>query len=130
MENSISTILVAEDEPNSRFLYQEILTEAGYRVLTVENGSEALAELRDETVDLLITDLKMPDMSALTMLPLLRLQYPKLPVIIVSAYYRLLKDDFHSKGYDVQAFFSKPVPADELLLKIKELLSPSASPKG
>jgi len=130
MEKAIPTILVAEDEPNSRILYQDILTEAGYRVITVGNGSEALAELRDEPVDLLITDLKMPDMSALVMLPQLRQEYPDLPVIIVSAYYRLLKDEFHTKGYDVQAFFSKPIQMEELLSKIKELLSLSAKPKG
>lgn len=130
MAKPIPTILVAEDEPNSRLLYRDILEEAGYRVLTVTNGSEALTVLATEPVDLMITDLKMPDMDAIEMLPLVRKDRPTLPIIIVSAYHRLFKDDFHTKGYDVQAFFGKPIPVQELLRKIKELLRLSAEPKA
>jgi len=122
MEKNPYTILVAEDEPNSRLLYQETLTEAGYRVLSAKNGLEVLAELRDEAVDLLITDLKMPDMSALDMLPQVRKDHPRLPIIVVSAYYRDLQEDFNSKGNEVQAFFNKPVGMAQILRKVAELL--------
>jgi two-component system response regulator VanR len=129
-ENPI-TILVAEDEDNARRLYQIFLLDAGYQVLLAKNGLEALAELRDEKVDLLLTDLKMPDMSALEMIPLVRKDRPELPIVVVSAYYRDMQEEFNAKGYNVQGFFNKPVNMATLLGKIKELVgAPPLAPKN
>ena len=69
MEPRTFTILLAEDEAASRLLYFEELSEQGYRVLTAENGLQALGVLEDEKVDLLLTDIKMPDMHGLEMIP-------------------------------------------------------------
>jgi CheY-like chemotaxis protein len=128
MDKKPITILVVEDEEDARILYQECLQDAGYQVLLSENGLEALAELRDEKVDLMMTDLKMPDMSALEMLPLVRKDHPQLPIIVVSAYYRTLQDDFQARGYNIQAFFNKPVNFAILLDKIKELVGAPPKP--
>lgn len=130
MDKKPITILIVEDEEASRFLYQESISEVGYQVLLAKNGLEALAELRDEKVDLMLTDLKMPDMSALEMIPLARKDRPQLPIIVVSAFYRTLQDDFHARGYNVQGFFSKPVNIEGLLEKIEELVGkPPKLPK-
>jgi DNA-binding response OmpR family regulator len=128
MDKKPMTILVVEDEENTRTLYQDCLQDAGYQVLLSENGLEALAELRDEKVDLMITDLKMPDMNALEMLPLVRKDHPQLPIIVVSAYYRTLQDDFQARGYNIQAFFNKPVTIAVLLDKVKELVGEAPKP--
>jgi DNA-binding NtrC family response regulator len=127
MKISECTILVAEDDPASRQLYYDVLTREGYRVLTAVNGIQALAELKDEKVHLLVTDLKMPDMSALEMLPEIRKNQPELPVIVVSAYYRQMQEEFHNKGFEVH-FFNKPLNLNVLKAKIVEILNIEKTP--
>ncbi len=119
------TLLVAEDEKASLYLYFEELGEEGYRVLTAENGLQVLGTLEDRRVDLLVTDVKMPDMHAFDMIPLVRAEYPDLPIIVVSAY-RGLEDDFHLRGFAIDAFLTKPVDMRVLKAKVREILEKCA----
>jgi len=121
MEKKVWTILLAEDEASSRFLYEEELLEEGYRVLTAENGLQVLGILEDQKVDLLMTDAKMPDMHALEMIPQVRAEHPSLPIIVVSAF-KGLENDFVLKEFNVSAFFAKPVDMGALKTKIREIL--------
>lgn len=126
MEKRPFTILLAEDEAASRFLYLEELEEAGYRVLAVENGLQVLGTLEDTKVDLLMTDIKMPDMHAMEMIPLVRLEHPQLPIIVASAF-KGMEDDFNLKGFNISSFFVKPVQMDALKKKIKEIVESFAA---
>jgi len=129
MRNEPFTILLAEDEEASRFLYSEELSEAGYKVLTAENGLQALGILEDVHVDLLMTDIKMPDMHAMEMIPRVRADHPNLPIIVASAF-KGMEDDFNLKGFNISAFFAKPVNMDALKEKIRAILSgdPASAP--
>ena len=122
------TILLAEDEESSRFLYYEELSEEGYRVLTAENGFHVLGTLEDQKVDLLMTDVKMPDMHALEMIPRVREEHPDLPIIVVSAF-RGLENEFGITGFNIESFFVKPVDMNAVKEKIREVLS-SCEPKN
>ena len=62
-EKQIS-VLVAEDHPPLREMIAAILNNAGYRVMTAESGDEALRIANESVVDLLLTDLRMPGLSA------------------------------------------------------------------
>lgn len=126
MEKRLFTILLAEDEAASRFLYLEELEEAGYRVLAVENGLQVLGTLEDTKVDLLMTDIKMPDMHAMEMIPLVRAEHPHLPIIVASAF-KGMEDDFALKGFNINGFFVKPVQMDALKRKIKEIAASFAA---
>ena len=120
MEKKNFTILVAEDEKASMFLYLEELTEEGYRVLSAENGLQVLGTLEDEKVDLLMTDIKMPDMHAEEMIPKVREDFPGLPIIVVSAF-KGMESVFAQKGFELSGFFSKPVDMESLKRKIREV---------
>ena len=124
MENKIFTILVAEDEEASRFLYFEELSEEGYRVLQAGNGLQVLGTLEDEKVDLLMTDIKMPDMHAEEMIPRVREDFPDLPIIVVSAF-KGMEQAFAQKGFGLSGFFSKPVDMEKLKKKIRGVLEAS-----
>ena len=130
MANSGFTILIAEDEEASRLLYFEEFSEEGYRVLTAANGLQVLGVLEDQKVDLLITDIKMPDMHAMEMIPRVREGFPKLPIVVVSAF-KGMEDDFTLKSFNISGFFTKPVDIKFLLEKIKGILetSPPAAPQ-
>ena len=122
MENRPFTVLVAEDEEASRLLYFDELTEEGYRVLTAENGLQVLGTLEDEPVDLLLTDIKMPDMHAVEMIPKVREEHPDLPILVASAF-KGMEDDFVLKGSNISGFFTKPVSMDALKKRIREILT-------
>jgi DNA-binding response OmpR family regulator len=123
MKCSDFTILVAEDDPSLRKIYEKSLLAEGYRLILAESGARALAELHETPVDLLITDMKMETMSALEMLPIIKRDHPKLPVIVVSGRYGGLEEDFRKKGFDnVESFFQKPLSMDVLKQKIRAIL--------
>ena len=124
MEKKIFTILVAEDEESSMFLYFEELSEEGYRVLQAGNGLQVLGILEDKKVDLLMTDIKMPDMHAEEMIPRVREEFPDLPIIVVSAF-KGMEQAFAQKGFRLSGFFSKPVNMANLKKKIREVLESS-----
>lgn len=126
MDRKDFTILLAEDEESARFLYTEELEEAGYHVLTAENGLQVLGTLEDCPVDLLITDIKMPDMHALEMIPRVRSEHPDLPILVASAF-KGMEEDFSLKSFNISGFFPKPVNMDALKKKIQEIAESKAS---
>jgi len=79
-------ILVVDDEPNSLFGICQILTDEGYRVIAAQNGKEALEKLETDSIDLLITDEKMPDMSGMELLIEVKKEDGQIPVILITAY--------------------------------------------
>jgi CheY-like chemotaxis protein len=123
------TILFAEDNPEIQKLYKKNFEKEGFKILQAEHGARALAELRENKVDLLVMDLHMPGMNTLELFPILKKDFPKLPVIIVSGRYVDLKQDFDSKGFAYKAFFNKPVLVGELKDKVREILKIEIQPK-
>ncbi len=115
-------ILIAEDDPSIRKLYEKAFRQEGYEVVMVAAGGEILAELEDSPFDLLITDLKLEHTSALEILPDIRKGHPRLPVIVVSGYYTNLVEDFHLKGFNVNLFFNKPLGLSDLKLAVRRIL--------
>ncbi|MGD0623814.1 MAG: response regulator, partial [Thermodesulfobacteriota bacterium] len=65
---STPRILVVDDEPNSLFGTCQILIDEGFRAIPAQNGEEALGKLQTDSIDILITDEKMPDMSGMELL--------------------------------------------------------------
>jgi CheY-like chemotaxis protein len=83
----MKTVLVVDDEPSVLFALSEALSDRrrGVRVATAANGIEAVAVLEAQTVDLVLTDLRMPDMDGFELLAFLRRNHAELPVILMTA---------------------------------------------
>jgi CheY-like chemotaxis protein len=81
-------VLVVDDEPAVLFALSEALADRrrGIKVATAANGEEAVAILESERVDLVITDLRMPEMDGFELLAWLRRGFPHLPVIVMTAF--------------------------------------------
>jgi len=122
MTPSNFTILFAEDDVQVMWLYQKSFAQEGYKVLVSTNAAEAMAELQAEKVDLLVTDLAMPEANTFDLFNLLKEKYPRLPVIIVSGKYLDLKESFMDKGYKVTDFLQKPIALSALKAKVAEVL--------
>lgn len=79
------TILAVDDEPNMRRLLEISLRQAGYKPLVAADGKDALNILKNQTVDLVVSDLHMPSMNGLELLRTIRQENEALPFIMVTA---------------------------------------------
>lgn len=84
--SSYSTILVVDDEPNSLFGVCQILTEEGFHAIPAGSGKEALERLKTGSVNLIITDEKMPDLNGMGLLMEVKKTHPNIPVILITAF--------------------------------------------
>ena len=116
----MSKILVVEDEPNQRLLYQIELEDEGYRVITASEGREALQLVRKEHPDLVVLDLRIPGMDGVAVLERMMGLNSKLPVIIYSAY-DIFRDDFMTWAAEV--YLVKSSNVDVLKGEIRRVLS-------
>lgn len=85
MNTTSLRILIVDDEPNIRFLLQKMLEKEGHKALLAENGLEALKLLETNTIDLILSDIKMPQMDGLEFLSRVHVIKPQVPVIIMTA---------------------------------------------
>lgn len=79
-------VLVIDDEPVVCRSCQKILSEEGYEVSTVFTGREGLEKVRQEYFDVMITDMKIPDISGIEVLEHIRREQPGMPVIMITGY--------------------------------------------
>ena len=79
-------ILVVDDHKNTRMLVNELLSGAGYQVLEAKDGKEAMGLVEIGPIDLVLTDLKMPEMDGIQLTRAIRRIRPDLPIIVYSAY--------------------------------------------
>lgn len=114
-------ILVVDDDKNTRRLFQAILENEGYEVVTAENGEDALEKMDQQYIDLAILDIMMPKMDGYEFTKTLRQCNNSLPVLMVSA--KQLPSD-KKQGFLVGTddYMTKPIDEEELLLRIKALL--------
>jgi two-component system, cell cycle sensor histidine kinase and response regulator CckA len=118
------TILLVEDQAAIRMLLEDVLSEAGHRVLAAADGRAALELAREHTgvVDLLVTDVVMPEMSGPDLASQITPLRPSVIVLYMSGYtdHALLHRGAIEQG---AAFLQKPFLPESLLSKIDELLS-------
>ena len=116
----MTKLLIVEDEENLRDLYAEDLEESGYEVTKASNGKEAINLVRNGSFDLIIMDIRMPEMDGIETLGKIITMERKLPVIIYTAYSNY-KSNFMT--WTADAYLTKSTNLDDLKNKIKELIS-------
>ena len=85
-ERQGQSVLVVDDEPDMRSALSHALTRSGYSVESAANGFEALAKFKSEDFGIVITDVKMPEMSGMQVLEEIKKISPQIPVIMITAY--------------------------------------------
>jgi len=119
MANFHYRLLIVDDEPRSRDLLQSSLSRKGFDVGIAKDGFAALAQMHGALPDLIVSDLKMPNMSGFEFLSIARRRFPQIPTIAVSG-------EFHTPveplGVLADAFLAKPLRFEELLATIADLL--------
>ena len=114
----MAMVLVVDDEPMVRNLLSQFLTMRGYRVCTAQDGTQALAMVKQEQPQSIILDLYMPDMNGLEVLRQLRSQEYRGGVIVLTASQdeKLLQETLELGSVDIMG---KPVDLERLALLIQ-----------
>jgi DNA-binding NtrC family response regulator len=108
---SKKTILVVDDEPNSLFVTSQILKDQDYQVITADNGESALKKLKNEKVNLVVTDERMPGISGMEVLQETKRYNARIPVIILTGY-GTIPLTINALKNGAFYFFEKPVSQD------------------
>ena len=84
MERNNKSVLVVDDDRDLRYLLSVRLVSAGYRVYGTANGLEALEQMEKHSVDVVLTDYRMPKMDGFEFLSVCRVKWPGTPVLLLS----------------------------------------------
>jgi CheY-like chemotaxis protein len=124
MESSKYTILVVDDEELIRNLVVTFLSKLGHSCLTAIDGVEALDKMKENKIDVVITDIKMPNMDGITLTSEISIQYPGLPIMVMTAF-----DEECSAGIAISAgareFIKKPFSLDEFAIRLHKMINDS-----
>lgn len=109
----MNRILVVEDEINMQVVLRAMLKKEGYEVFTAPDGREALKVMANDDIDVVVTDLKMPNLDGMGLLERVAADYPTVPVIMITAYGTVATavDALKKGAFD---YVTKPFEQDEL----------------
>lgn len=119
----MAKILVVEDEQNQRELYAMELEDEGYEVEQASNGREAVELVKKNKFDLVVLDIRMPEMDGIEALGKILSRDKKIPIVIYTAYTNY-KSNFMT--WTADAYVTKSSDLGELKQKIKEILESRA----
>lgn len=115
------TILLVDDEQGIRTVMGLSLRDAGYNVITVASGEEALQLFAERPIPIVITDIRMPGMNGLDLLKHIKILAPETEVILISGHADL---EMAIQGLKLEAsdFITKPIDDDLLHISLKRAL--------
>lgn len=114
-------ILVVEDDPESRVLLEKLLGSESYEVISAGDGEEALRKLDERRFDVVLSDIRMPNLNGLELLKAMSKRGIATPVVFLTA---LREDVLEIKGLKLGAsdFIRKPIRPDILLLRVRNAI--------
>jgi len=114
-------IMIIEDDEEMRSLLKDFFEEEGFETDSVSNGVDALRMLSKDHFDLVITDIRMPGLTGLDILPRIRRLKPETPIIVMTAYG---SDDVRRRSLERGAtiYLEKPIHLSKLRTVIREMV--------
>ena len=116
----METILCVDDDPSILELYKDEFSEEGYHVILARNGKEALRKFESEKFDVVVMDVRMPQMDGIETLTAM-LGKDRQACIILNTGYPQYRDNFMTWG--AEAYVVKSADLSELKAKIREVLN-------
>jgi len=115
-------ILVIEDDEEMRSLLEDFFREEGFRIDSVSRAVDALRLLSQHQFDLILTDIQMPNLTGLDILPRVRKLQPEAFIIVMTAYG---SDEVHRKSIErgATAYVEKPIHFGKLRTRVHEMVS-------
>ncbi len=117
-QTSEGRILIVDDEPDVRSVVRRTLQKAGYEVFEAEDGTQAVQEIQQGEnpllLDVIITDIRMPNLNGLEAIEFFQKQFPRVPVIVLTGYPDLAMSTTLMKS-GVVDYLVKPVDKEKIL---------------
>jgi DNA-binding NtrC family response regulator len=124
MKPSKYTILVVDDEELLRNLIAFFLSKLGHSCVTAIDGVDALDKIKGNKIDAVVTDIKMPNMDGITLTSKISMQYPELPVMIMTAF-----EEGGTAGLAITVgardFIKKPFSLNEFSVRLHKMINDS-----
>ena len=121
---STFSILVVDDEELIRNLIVTFLSRLGHSCFTAIDGTDALNKMKENKIDVVITDVKMPNMDGMMLISEISKQYPECPVMVMTAF-----DEEYSAGTAIslgaREFIKKPFSLDEFAIRLHKMINDS-----
>ena len=116
------TVLLVDDTASIRSLVSATLEEAGYRVLAGVDGVDGLRHLDGQPIDLVITDLNMPNMDGIELIRQIRVHngYPHIPILLFSTESAEVKQKAREAG--ATGMIEKPMMKENMLVQVRRLV--------
>ncbi len=114
-------ILVVEDDENLRKLITAVLRQNRYNTIQAGDGIEAMKQMEEVHIDLVVSDIMMPGMDGYELTQTIHSQYPDVPVLIITAR-ETLEDKRRGFASGADDYMVKPINTDELIMRISALL--------
>ncbi len=114
-------ILVVDDDETIRTTMKAILQDEGYLVDLAATGKEAIQKSQQNTYNITLLDIRLPDMEGVELLKLMKTNVPKTRKIMVTGY-PSMQNAIASLNKDADAYLVKPVDVEKLLKTVKEQL--------
>jgi two-component system, cell cycle response regulator DivK len=118
----LKTILIAEDEETNYLFVEAILEDTRANLIWAKNGSEAVEKFSQQDVDLILMDIKMPEMDGLTATRKIRLQSESVPIIAQTAY-AMSEDKMKCLNAGCNDYLTKPINHKLLLSTIDKFFA-------
>ncbi|MGH9616342.1 MAG: response regulator [Acidobacteriaceae bacterium] len=125
MPTKATSVLVVDDDFRIRRLLSALLAQSGYLVLTANDGFSALAEIRNQVPDVLLSDLNMPGMTGFELLSVVRRRFPTVHAIAMSS---MFAGDGLPPGLVADAFYEKGTNPGRLLELLKAMSDAEVTP--
>lgn len=114
-------ILILEDDEKINKLFERVISKNGFNVLSALNANEAFKYFETHNIDLLVTDIMLPNIDGYEFVEIIRNANATLPILMITA-----KDQFESKrkafALGIDDYMIKPIDTDEMILRIQALL--------
>ena len=116
-----ANILIVDDDPNLRKTLSDILRAKGYEAFAAKDGGEGLAMIKDHIFDIVLIDLKLPDMSGLEVLVKVKADHPHMEAIILTGN-ATLDSAIEATNKGVFSYLQKPYEIDQLMLQVRHAI--------
>lgn len=119
---SYYTIIIAEDDKFSKLLLDEYLKDTGIKIIHVSDGKSIIDILeKNKKIDLILTDLKMPEIDGIEISKLIKKKFKNIPIIVQTA--SIFSENFLLKNTDIfDDYILKPYQKEDIINKIYKIL--------
>lgn len=115
-----SRVLIVDDDLDALEMMQDLFESKGYQPIAAVNGIDALTKIKDQEPDIILSDIRMPEMDGMELLRVLTKEYPQIPVLMITAH-GTIKTAVEAMKVGAKDYILKPLSLDEILSKVERI---------